>query len=241
SAIMRPCSSADSTTTCSCSSVTWRPSTGSTAWPMLPQPIMTIRPANSTRSGAALLNVLWGMGELLHYSRPPSRMREGWKRAQKPCGSRHALCRAHAAGRSSKTWWRIHSAGGRGRAGEVARGSGASLLRKRDGKLEHFVPVLLLEIDLDGFRIDTDVLADDFQQLTAQQRQIIRTAAIAALLRNDDAQTLLGEAGRLRRAAEECEQTHVQPPKMRDRMPFFGSSMNRSAISSPSSRETASS
>ena len=61
--------------------------------------------------------------------------------------------------------------------------------------------ILALQVDLDRLGVDVHVFVDDLEQLTTQQRQIVRAAARAALLRDDDAQTLLGNVavGGLRR------------------------------------------
>jgi len=47
--------------------------------------------------------------------------------------------------------------------GFLVEGLAFSLLRQRHGKLEHFVPVLVLEMDLYRVGIDIHILADHFQ------------------------------------------------------------------------------
>jgi hypothetical protein len=49
------------------------------------------------------------------------------------------------------------------------------------------VPILALQIDLDRFGIDIDVLFDHFEQFTAQERQVVRATTRTTLLRDDDA------------------------------------------------------
>src|SRR3546814_17961074 len=85
----------------------------------------------------------------------------------------------------------------RGRRGAVI----ALWQRHRD--VEHVVVAVLDDIDLDRVDIDADVFADHFQQLAPQQWQEVRAAAGAALLRDADAQALLGDATDDRRVGKE--------------------------------------
>src|SRR5438477_8124239 len=112
--------------------------------------------------------------------------------------------------------------------------AGQRLREERDVELKHLAIAFAVELNLDGVRIDGDVLADDVQQLLAQQRQIIRTAARRALPRHDDLQALLGDSGAflsLRQKVVEKFHGH-QVPKRRASMRFF-SVMNRCGRASP--------
>src|ERR1051325_8490317 len=128
------------------------------------------------------------------------------------------------------------SAGDRsGRAGLVVLGQG-------DGEFQHLVPAVALDVDVDRFDVHVDIFLDHFEQLVAQQRQVVGRSAGGALLRHDDAQALLGHhGGRLRPALEEIKNTHrVKPPNTRWKKPFFCTSRKRSGRSSPRMRATVS-
>ena len=79
------------------------------------------------------------------------------------------------------------------------------LLRQLDLHLQHFQVVLALEVDLDVLRIDLDVLADHGDQVALQVGQVVglEGGAAAALVRQDDLQALLGDAGGLLLLAQE--------------------------------------
>src|SRR6478672_9561517 len=119
--------------------------------------------------------------------------------------------------------------------------SGGGALRQRDRDVQHVVLAVLHHVDLDRVGIDVDVLADHLEQLAAQQRQVIGAAGIAALLRDDDAQAILGDRSGVLLDLEEIEHAHVQPPKSLLKKPFFSSWMKRIGRASPIRRATASS
>src|SRR5690606_25518431 len=66
-------------------------------------------------------------------------------------------------------------------------------VRQRHRNVEHVVLAVLDQVDLDRLDIHVDVLADHFQQLPAQQRQVVRAAMGTALLGDNDAQAILGD------------------------------------------------
>src|SRR5487761_100562 len=113
-------------------------------------------------------------------------------------GSRQAATEATTKRQGGGFLRRLPVSAGRARLGP-------RLFRQGHAELEHLVTLILTENDLDRVRIDVDVLMDHLQDLPPQQRQVIRAAARAALLRDDDAQPLLGNAGRGGRAAKESE------------------------------------
>src|SRR5262249_2725394 len=91
-------------------------------------------------------------------------------------------------------------------AGVDSSSKSARLLRQGDGEFQYLLTVLALDVDLHGRGIDVDVLTDHFQQLTAQQRQIVRAAISGvALLLHDDAQALLGDVRGRGRPAKQCK------------------------------------
>ena len=90
--------------------------------------------------------------------------------------------------------------------GEGAAGdSGGRFFRQLDLHFQHFQIVLPLQVDLDVPRIDLDVLADDLDQLALQIGQVVgrKGGAAGALVRQDDLQPLLGDAGGLLFLAEQ--------------------------------------
>ena len=62
---------------------------------------------------------------------------------------------------------------------------------------EHFQVVLALQLHLEVFRVDLDVLGDDGDQLALQGGQVVGLggAAAVALVRQDDLQAFFGNAG----------------------------------------------
>ena len=65
---------------------------------------------------------------------------------------------------------------------------------------------------MDLITVDRYVLADHVDDFLLQLRQVIRLAALAALMGDDDLQALLGHGGRgilLLLATEVIEQTHL--------------------------------
>ena len=90
-----------------------------------------------------------------------------------------------------------------------------------DLHFQHFELVLFLEVDLDVFGLDRDVLGDHRHQLALQFGQVgrLRAAAARALVREDDLQPLLGDAGGLLLLAEQEREkrhrAHLAPPNRR--------------------------
>jgi hypothetical protein len=78
-------------------------------------------------------------------------------------------------------------------------------LRKRNQQFQHFMTVLVPEVDLDGGRIHVHILVDHLEQFAAQKRQVVRSAAGIAFLGDDDAQPFLRDAGRRWRFAKQSE------------------------------------
>src|SRR5687768_1392020 len=116
------------------------------------------------------------------------------------------------------------------------------VFRQRDGDVEDLVVAVANQVDLDGFVFDLDVLADHFEQLSLQHRQVVGArAATAALMRDDDAEAVLGDVRGGLLGGEEIKQAHDQAPKILLKKPFFSTCVKRIGRSSPSSRETASS
>ena len=56
------------------------------------------------------------------------------------------------------------------------------------------MPLVAFQVDDHGFRVDIHILADDFQQLPTQQRQVVRSTARTAFLGDNDAQALNSQA-----------------------------------------------
>jgi hypothetical protein len=84
-------------------------------------------------------------------------------------------------------------------------GGGGLGAGQRDRQLKNLVTVFALQIDLNRFGVDVDVFLDHFEKLTPQQGQVVRTTARATLLRDDDTQPLLCDAGRRGVTSKECK------------------------------------
>src|SRR5690606_27066688 len=91
----------------------------------------------------------------------------------------------------------------------IGSAGGGALVGQGDADVEHVVLAVLDQVHLDRIDVDADVLADHFQQLALQQRQVVRRAAAAALLGDDDAQPLLGDRGGVFLRLEEIEHAHA--------------------------------
>src|SRR5688572_11510938 len=90
----------------------------------------------------------------------------------------------------------------------LATHSRLSRFRQRDRNIQHLVVAFADEVDLDRLVFDLHVLADYFQQFALEHGQVVGTAASASgtLVRDDDAQAVLGDVGGGLLGDEEIEQ-----------------------------------
>src|SRR5690554_7129146 len=109
-------------------------------------------------------------------------------------------------------------------------------------ELQHRAVVLAVQADVDGIIIHLDVATDHLQQLALEHRHVVGLSALAALVRHDDLQPLLGDRrGLLALSLQEFKQFQRRPPpNMRLSRLFFWYSWKRSGTSSPSRRATVS-
>jgi len=77
--------------------------------------------------------------------------------------------------------------------------------RQSDGQLEHLVTILALQVHLDRFGVDVDILLDHFEQFTTQKGQIVRTPSSTSFLRDNDPQPFLGDTGCRGATAKKCK------------------------------------
>ena len=123
---------------------------------------------------------------------------------------------------------------------ESARPDGRDGLSHRIGQLDldfqHFQVVLAFQVHLEVVAVDLDVLGDHRHQLALQRGQVVGLGRIApiALVRQDDLQPLLGNAGGFFLLAEQegQERSHgYLLPNRRLKKPGFSASMKRSGLS----------
>src|SRR3989338_583683 len=115
-------------------------------------------------------------------------------------------------------------------------------VRQGDIEFQDGTAALVFQSNLHLIRIDIHVLADHLDQLLLQGRQVVRLAALAALVGDDDLQALFcnGRRGFFLALAEEVKNIHSRPPNNRCMKPCFFTSRKRCATSLPSRRSTAS-
>src|SRR3546814_13025952 len=72
---------------------------------------------------------------------------------------------------------------------------------------------ILDHVHLHRVDVDADVLADHFQKLALQQRQVVRAGAVGSFLGDDDAQAVLGAGGGALLGLQELEHSHSYTPE----------------------------
>ncbi len=124
---------------------------------------------------------------------------------------------------ASRRWVRARKTKkGRSQPLRAGRLGSLDLLRQRNRQFQNLVTLVALQVDDHGFGINVHILADHFQQFAAQQRQIVRTAAGPAFLRDDDAKSLFCHLGRRGAGGEKYPVDPCSTSKQASKEPSFG-------------------